>query len=124
MKAKALKIVGWVISALISALLAFSAVMKLIDWEGKEEAMGQLGWSVDTIFRIGFVELAVAVLFLFPRTAFVGAILLAAYLGGAVATHVRVGDPFFMPILIGVVAWVALGLRDKRVFPAAFGKPK
>lgn len=124
MKTKALKIIGWILSGLIAALLAFSAVMKLIDWEGKEEAMGHLGWSVDTIFKIGFVELAVAVLYLIPRTAFVGAILLAAYLGGAVATHVRVGDPFFMPILIGVVAWVALGLRDKRVFPAAFGKAK
>ena len=113
-----------VLAGLLSAFLIFaSAVPKFIEWEGKDEMMGRLGWSTDRIFKIGFVEVAVALLFLIPRTAFLGAILLAAYLGGAVATHVRVGDPVFMPILIGVVAWVALGLRDRRIFTLAIGHP-
>jgi hypothetical protein len=55
-----------------------------------------------------------------PRTAFIAAILLTGYLGGPVATHVRVSDPFFIPIVIDVVAWFALGLRDPRVFTLAF----
>ena len=76
------------------------------------------------MFKIGIVEVAIAILFLIPRTAFVGAILLAAYLGGATATHVRVGDPFYFPIIIGVVAWIALGLRKPEVLRLALGYDK
>ena len=81
---------------------------------------GKLGWTEDVMFTIGVVEVVIAVLFLTPRTAFVAAILLSAYLGGAVATHVRVADPYFVPIIIGVVAWISIGLRDPRVFNLAF----
>lgn len=117
------KITGWVLSGLIAAFLILaSASGKFLDWEGKEEQFAKMGWDVDVMFKIGIVEVAAAVLFLIPRTAFVGAILLSAYLGGAVATHVRLGEPFFIPILVGIVAWVALGLRDSRVFSLAFGQ--
>lgn len=122
MSASKSKIIGWVLSGLLSAFLIFaSGIPKFIEWEGKADLMGNLGWSTDTIFKVGFVEIGVAILFLIPRTAFVGAILMAAYLGGATATHVRIGDPFFMPVLLGVIAWVALGLRDRRIFTLAFG---
>ena len=94
---------------------------KFTQWEGKAEMFAKLGWAEDVIFKIGIVEVAIAVLFLIPRTAFVAAILLAAYLGGATATHVRVGEPFFVPIIVGIVAWVALGLRKPEVFRLAFG---
>lgn len=125
MKMSKSRLAGWMLSGLLAAfLIVASGVPKFIEWEGKAEMMGKLGWSTDTIFRVGFVEIAVAILFLIPRTAFVGAILLSAYLGGATATHVRVGDPFFVPIIFGVLAWVALGLRDRRVFTMAFGNSK
>lgn len=118
-----LKIVGWSLSGLLSAFLAIaSASGKFTQWEGKAEMFAALGWSENVMVRIGIVEVVIAGLFLCPRTGFVAAILLSAYLGGAVATHVRVGDPFFMPIIIGVVAWIALGLRDPRVFSLAFTK--
>ncbi len=118
------KIAGWILSVLLSAFLILgSASGKFVDWEGRAEAFDHIGYTEDVVFKIGFVEVVIAILFLVPRTAFVGAILLSAYLGGATATHVRVGDPFFVPIIIGVVAWVALGLRDPRVFAMAFGKP-
>lgn len=68
------------------------------------------------------IEIAVAILFLIPRTSFVGAILVTGYLGGAVWTHLRVGDPWFFPIIIGVVMWVALGLRRPAIFALASGK--
>jgi len=84
----------------------------------------KMGWSNEVMFKIGVVEVAIAILFLIPRTAFIGAILLSAYLGGAVATHVRVGDSFVPPIVIAVVMWIALGLRDKRVFELAFQSPR
>jgi hypothetical protein len=76
------------------------------------------------MFKIGIVEVAIALLFMIPRTAFIGAILISAYLGGAVATHVRVGDAFVAPIIIGIVVWVALGLRNPDIFRLAFGTGK
>jgi len=116
------RIVGWVLSALISAFLIFASAMgKFTDWEGKTEMFAKMGWTEEVMFKIGVVEAAIAVLFLIPRTAFVAAILLAAYLGGATATHLRLSEPFFMPILIGIVVWVALGLREPDVFRLAFG---
>ncbi|MCA9166167.1 MAG: DoxX family protein, partial [Planctomycetales bacterium] len=82
----------------------------------KDEMFAKMGWTADQMFKVGVVEVAVAVLFLIPQTAFVGAILLTGYLGGAVAAHVRINEPFFFPLIMGVIAWVALGLRDGRVF--------
>jgi uncharacterized membrane protein YphA (DoxX/SURF4 family) len=125
MTAKTKRIIGWVLSGLIAAFLILaSGIPKFMDWEGKEEMMGQMGWTTDVILKIGIVEVALAILFLVPRAAFIAAVLLTGYLGGAVATHVRVGDPFFFPIIIGVLVWVALGLRDPRVFANALKAPE
>lgn len=63
-----------------------------------------------------------AVLFLIPRTGFLAAVLLTGYLGGAVLTHLRIGEPFVMPLVIGALFWVALGLRQPGVFALAMGK--
>ncbi|RCS56048.1 DoxX family protein [Bremerella cremea] len=95
---------------------------KFTQWEGKAEMFAKMGWTEEVMFTIGIVEVAIAVLFLIPQTAFVAAILLTGYLGGAVATHVRVDDPFFFPILIGVLVWVALGLRQPVIFRLAIGQ--
>ena len=73
-------------------------------------------------FKLGVIEIAVAILFLIPRTSFVGAILVTGYLGGAVWAHLRVGDARFFPIIIGVVMWIALGLRQPAIFALAMGK--
>jgi hypothetical protein len=115
---------GWILSGLIAAFLIFgSASGKFVEFEGKDEMFQELGWGKDVMVKIGVVEVAIAALFLIPRTAFIAAVLLSAYLGGAVATHVRINQPFWFPIVIGVLAWVALGLRDGRVFNVAFGAP-
>jgi DoxX-like family len=106
------RLIGWILSALVSLfLLGPSAMGKFTAWEGKEAMFTSLGYTVPLLMKIGVVEVAVAVLFLIPQTALIGAILVTAYLGGATATHVRVGQPFWMPILLGVVVWVGLGLR-------------
>lgn len=121
-ESKKLKSTGWVLSALIALfLIGASAMGKFTQWEGKAEMFAKMGWTENVMFKIGIVEATIAVLFLIPRTAFVAAILLAAYLGGATATHVRLGEAFYMPILIAVAAWVALGLRQCKVFELAFG---
>jgi hypothetical protein len=115
---------GWILSALIALfLIAGSASGKFTEWEGKDDMFVKLGWGKEVMVKIGIVEVAAAILFLIPHTAFIGAILLSAYLGGAVATHVRINDHFFFPIIIGVLVWVALGLRDSRVFANAFTRP-
>jgi hypothetical protein len=120
MKRSKANIAGWVLSILLVAFLCLaSAIGKFIDFPDKDEMFAKLGWATDVMFNIGIIEVAIALLFLVPRTAFVAAILLTAYLGGATATHVRIGDPFFMPILFGVIVWVALGLRDPRIFQIA-----
>ena len=67
------------------------------------------------MFGLGILEFAVAAIYLIPRTAVLGAILIAAYMGGAVAAHVRVGDPFVVQIGIGVLAWLGLWMRDTRL---------
>lgn len=124
MKTKHRKITGWVLSGLLSTFLVFaSASGKFLDWEGKEAMFAKMGWTVETLFYVGVVEVVVAILFLVPRTAFVGTLLLTAYLGGAAATHVRIGDAFLFPVACGVVAWIALGLRDESIFRLALGKP-
>ena len=64
---------------------------------------------------LGILEVACTVIYLIPRTAVLGAILLTGYLGGATATHVRIGEPWFMPVLLGVVVWLGIYLRDPRL---------
>lgn len=121
-KHKTMSIVGWVLSVLLALMLiGLSASGKFTQWEGKAEMFGKLGWTEDLMYKIGIVEVAITILFLIPRTAFLGAILITAYLGGATAAHLRVGDPFVFPIILGVVMWIALGLRTHEVFKLAVG---
>jgi hypothetical protein len=105
-----------VLSALPVPLMIMSGSMKLMHapqfvgmWTGK------LGWQESTLSGIGILELACLAIYLVPRTAFLGAVLLTAYLGGAVAAHVRIGDAFVVPVLLGVLVWAGLYLRDERV---------
>lgn len=115
---------GWVMSGLLAAFLILaSAGGKFTEWEGKAEMFDKIGYSTELMTRIGIVEVILAVLILIPRTSFIGALLLTAYLGGATATHVRVGEPFFVPIIIGVVLWISLGLRRPEIFSLAVGSP-
>ncbi len=114
-------IAGWALSGLLALFLCgLSAAGKFTEWDGKAEMMDHIGYSIPLIKWIGVVEIAVTLLFLFPPTAFVGAILLTAYLGGATATHVRLEEAFYMPIIMGVLVWVSLGLRKPEVFRLAF----
>ena len=81
-----------------------------------------IGFTNDLIFNIGILEVVLAVLYLIPRTSFIGAILLTGYLGGATVTHLRVGDQFLFPVIIGILMWIGLGLRYPTIFSLAMGK--
>lgn len=124
MPSKTARIVGWCLSVLVTLFLVLvSASGKFVEWEGKEEMFRKFGYTVDGMMVIGVVEVILALLILIPRLSFLGGILLTGYLGGATATHVAAGDPFVFPIVIGVVMWIALGLRDPRIFHLAWGRP-
>lgn len=121
---KTTRIVGWVLSVLIVVfLVGVSAMGKFTDWEGKEEMFTKMGFTSELMWGIGILEVVCAILYIVPRGVFLGAILLTGYLGGATVTHVRVGDPYAMPVVMGVLLWVALGLRQPEVFQLAFGLP-
>lgn len=123
MISKSRRIAGVFLSGLIAVfLIGLSGVSKFIDWPGKAEMNKHMGIDTNLMPAIGTIEIVFTLLFLIPRTSFLGAILLTAYLGGAIMTHLRVGDPWFFPIIIGVFLWVTLGIRNPAIFSLALGK--
>lgn len=114
--------VGWVLSGFVALfLIGVSASGKFVEWEGKEKMFEHLGFTVDLIKQIGVLEIILAILFVIPRTGFLGALLLTGYLGGATVVHLRVNDPFFFPVIVGVLMWVGLALRQPEIWGLAFG---
>ena len=112
--------IGWVLSGLMIAFLMIDATMKLLALPNVLEAQAPLGFTGAATARgLGVLLLACTLLYAAPQTAALGAILLTGYLGGAVATHLRVGDPLFSHVLfgvyMGVLLWLGLYLRDARL---------
>jgi uncharacterized membrane protein YphA (DoxX/SURF4 family) len=117
------RVAGWILSGLIAGLmLGPSAMGKFLDYPGKAEQFEKLGFTTGLMTKIGVVEVIVAIVFLIPRTAVIGAILIAGYMGGAIVTHLRIGDSPVLQIVFPILAWVALGLRDNRVFRFVLGR--
>ena len=107
---------GRIISGLVGLLMLASAGAKLSSQPVVLEAFTkQFGYPVGTVTPIGLIEAACVILYAIPQTSVLGAILITGYLGGAVATHVRVGDVWFAPFVLGVLAWLGLFLRDARI---------
>jgi len=116
---------GRILSGVLAALLALDALAKFAKPEPVVTGTVELGYSEAVIVPLGAVLFLCVLLYVLPRTAVLGAILLTGYLGGAVATHVRVGHPLFthtlFPIYVGVLLWVGLTLRDRRLETLFFG---
>jgi DoxX-like family len=108
---------GRIVGAVPVLLMAMSATMKLLRTPQVLESWGpHFGYPEAALLAIGVVELACAVIYAIPRTAVLGAILITGFLGGATATHVRVGEMAFVaPVILGVLAWAGLFLRDPRL---------
>jgi hypothetical protein len=106
---------GWILSVLPVPLLAFSAFMKFQMTPEVEQGFAHLGWPTHTALALGIVEAACVVIYLIPRTAVMGAILLTGYMGGAMAAHVRIDEAFATQALIAIVAWLGLYLREPRL---------
>ncbi len=108
-------VTGWVLTILPAAALIFSGVMKFVQ-PGKPEDVAKyldpIGWKLEQLHGLGILELTCVILYLIPQTAVVGAILVTGYVGGIIATHVRIGDFGIAPfVTIGVLIWLGLFLR-------------
>lgn len=107
---------GWIISALpILMMGGLGTFMLLFKADFAEKSMRDLGYPAHVSTTLCAIEIACAIIYAFPQTAVLGAILLTGYLGGAVATHVRAGQAPYFPIVFGVLVWLGLYLRDARV---------
>jgi hypothetical protein len=116
---------GRIISGIVVAFLLLDGVVKVLDLAVVGETLNQLGYPASLARGLGVLTLLIAVLYAVPRTAFLGAVLLTGLLGGAMATHLRVGSPLFTHLLfglyLGVLAWAGLWLRDARLRAVAWG---
>jgi DoxX-like protein len=109
---------GRVLSTLVVLFMVFDGVIHVLKPAPVADAFAQLGYPLAVSVGLGILELACTALYAIPRTAALGAVLLTAYLGGAVATQVRVGAgvfPTIFPVILGAILWTGLALRDARV---------
>ena len=106
---------GRIVSAIPVLMLMFSAVLKLIKPAAVVTEFSRLGYPESVVIGIGILELLCTVVYVIPRTSILGAILLTGYLGGATATHVRIADPFIPPVVLGVLVWGGLWLRNATI---------
>jgi hypothetical protein len=117
------KIAGWGLTIILGLLFTFSAFLKLSQNETALTQAAAMGFDATTYRLIGVIELAALILFLIPRTGILGSLLLIAYMGGAIATHLQHQQPIIMAVTIQVFVWIAFVLRYptvlQQVFPAA-----
>jgi len=112
---------GRVLSGLVILFLLFDGAVKLVPWPVVTETMDRMGYgSSEALARaLGAITIACTVLYAIPPTSILGAILLTGYLGGAIASHVRIGSPLFSHVLfgfyLGVMLWGGLWLRDRNL---------
>lgn len=107
--------VGRVISVLVSLLFVMSALMKLKGGAEVAQGMAHLGLPESLRVPLAILELACALIYLIPAISVLGAILLTGYIGGAICTHWRVGDPFLIQTALGIFVWLGLYLRENRL---------
>ena len=117
--AKTTATVGYVCTGLAALFLALDTLLKILRLGPAVEGTMSLGYPADSVLWIGVIELVCLVLYLIPRTSVLGALLMTGYLGGAVATHVRISSPWLthtlFPIYVALLLWGGLYLREKRL---------
>ena len=110
---------GRILSGIAVLFLAMDASMKVLQVKAAVDGTVALGYPANCLFYLGIVQLICLALYLIPRTAIIGAVLWTGYLGGAIATHVRISNPLFthilFPIYVAIFLWAGLWLRDRRV---------
>src|SRR5688572_4964317 len=111
--------IGYILTGLVSAFLTFDVVLKVLRLAPAVQGTTELGYPAGTVVWIGLIELICLATYLVPRTSVLGAVLLTGYLGGAIATHVRVESPLIgytlFPIYVALMVWGGLYLRETRL---------
>jgi uncharacterized membrane protein YphA (DoxX/SURF4 family) len=123
MSPKTRNIIGWILTALIAIVFLMSAFMKLTGSEAAVKGAATLGLTADTIRIIGVVEILSILLFIIPRTGLLGTLLVAAYLGGAIATHLEHQQSVMAPVIIQCVVWITATIRFPELSRRLVGKP-
>jgi DoxX-like family len=111
MSPKAKKIIGWILTGLVALVMIFSAVAKLTASEQVLKTAASFGLPESTFKSVGILEIFCIVLFIIPRTGVLGTLLVSAYIGGAIATHLEHQLPFFPPAIVECIVWIAAVLR-------------
>jgi uncharacterized membrane protein YphA (DoxX/SURF4 family) len=106
---------GRVISTLAVLLFLMSGVMKLMGGPEVDKAFEHLGLLHAIVVPLAILEISCALIYAIPATSILGAVLLTGYMGGAICTHWRVGDPIVAPIIVGVLVWLGIYLREGRL---------
>lgn len=106
---------GRIVSGLVVLFLIAVNLMGIIKHAEMAPQFVRMGYPESLAIKIPVLCITCAVIYAIPQTAILGAIMLTAYLGGATATHVRIGEPFFFPVLVAVLAWGGIFLRDLRL---------
>jgi DoxX-like family len=106
---------GRVISGIVVIFLIAGSTFGLIKHAEMAPEMARMGFAASLGIKISITCIICTLIYAFPRTAVLGAILLTGYFGGATLTHIRIGEPFFFPILVAVLTWGGLFLRDERL---------
>jgi hypothetical protein len=113
------RLIGYSLTGVAALFLAFDTMLKVLRLPPAVEGTASLGYPPDSVLGIGIIELVCLTLYLLPRTSVLGALLLTGYLGGAIATHVRIGSPLLthtlFPIYVALLVWGGLFLREKRL---------
>ena len=111
--------IGRTLSALAILFLSFDTIVKVLQLPVAVDGTTQLGYPESSVFVIGIIQLVCLVLYVIPKTSVFGAILFTGYLGGAIATHLRIGSPLFthilFPIYVAVLIWGGLYAREPRL---------
>jgi hypothetical protein len=109
--------VGWAVSLWPVFVVLSSATWKLTRNAWYVAEFARIGWPASALTLLAFLQLGCIILFINPRTAVLGAVLLTGYLGGAIATYVRIGEPYpvLVPLSTSMIAWLGIWLRDERL---------
>ena len=113
------RMTGYALTAFVALFLTFDTVLKVLQLAPAMQGTTELGYPASSVLVIGVIELVCLVLYLIPQTSVLGALLLTGYLGGAIATHVRIGSPLLthilFPIYVALMVWGGLYLRESRL---------
>lgn len=107
--------ISWAVSVAGVGPFIVGAVMKFIGSAQVVEGLAHFGWPPDSLLLLGLIEISCVVIYLLPRTSVLGAILLTGYIGGAIATHLRLGENVILQVVLGIIIWGGLYLREPRI---------